>query len=256
MINLEDIPNWALNQVHLKCGTELCRLVEIEIYCTPDPFVHKDEHQKYLECWYFHRHNSGQHRNGTFKGLDITFGHDNKYGGILVRSIQNVKTGEIIEGPCLVVNFILKTLKCDSVGALVNLSSNQPPKINDPNFPLQIVVRPEFTNDVIYSGPRVGLSLKKAKHVDDDYHQYIFRPLRYTCFPAEIHKNKCLMVLAYLQSGDVKSACSIFGVKEGKVLTWLDYFNQGQIGDLKSVKSLCESYGAITSLHPLMGSGM
>jgi len=37
--------------------------------------------------WYFHRYGSKGYKSGTYKGLDITFGQDSMYGGILIRSI-------------------------------------------------------------------------------------------------------------------------------------------------------------------------
>lgn len=43
--------------------------------------------------------------------MDLTFGNITSYGGILIRAIKNVETGEYIIGPCNVVNHILKQLK-------------------------------------------------------------------------------------------------------------------------------------------------
>jgi len=48
----------------------------------PDPFVHRSELQNKCGFWYFHD-----------SGIDITFGHDNNYGGILIRSLENNKPG-------------------------------------------------------------------------------------------------------------------------------------------------------------------
>lgn len=90
------------------------RIAELEFYYNtavfPDPYPHGDELQRTAGQWcgarqfhpspliatcgnrsvhfcrYFHR-TGGTYRSGTFKGLDITIGTDEKnYGGILIRS--------------------------------------------------------------------------------------------------------------------------------------------------------------------------
>lgn len=45
---------------------------------------------------------------GTYKGMDITFGNKNIYGGILIRSIMDLNDGKYIEGPCNSVSKLLE----------------------------------------------------------------------------------------------------------------------------------------------------
>ena len=46
---------------------------------------------------------------GTYKGMDLTFGNSklDLFGGILIRSIMNLKSGEYIEGPCNSVSTLI-----------------------------------------------------------------------------------------------------------------------------------------------------
>lgn len=98
-----------LNHSVLRCGEKDFRLAEIEFYlCTrekntngedlhPDPFVHCDEMQLRGGHWYFHK--SGRmFKSGTYKGLDIAFGCNEAFGGILIRSIQDLENNQVIEG--------------------------------------------------------------------------------------------------------------------------------------------------------------
>ena len=45
---------------------------------------------------------------GTYKGMDITFGNKNIFGGILIRSIMDLNDGSYIEGPCNSVSKLLQ----------------------------------------------------------------------------------------------------------------------------------------------------
>lgn len=72
-----------------------CRITEIEFYFHNnshlDPFVHINEQQKRNETWYFHRAGksiNNKYKGGTYKGLDIIFGNDHTYGGMLIRSMN------------------------------------------------------------------------------------------------------------------------------------------------------------------------
>ncbi|HAX77412.1 MAG TPA: hypothetical protein DCY88_16650 [Cyanobacteria bacterium UBA11372] len=94
---------------YLVVGNQPHRLVEIEFYyfseTHPDPFTHRAPLQ--LECgrWYFHR-TRGSYRSGSFKGLDLTFGDGQAFGGILIRSLVT-PDGKLIDGPSLCVDYLL-----------------------------------------------------------------------------------------------------------------------------------------------------
>lgn len=99
-----------------KKGSEirLYRIIEIEFYCKHeklhnDNFTHQSEDQLDMLEWYFHKY-ATNYKAGTYKGLDISFGRrDPKmYGGILIRSIQDISSTTFIEGSCNIVKHIFK----------------------------------------------------------------------------------------------------------------------------------------------------
>jgi hypothetical protein len=261
------IPAWIFNQVLLKCGNILCRIIEIELYMDPDPYNHRDPDQLTYNCWYFHRQNGGNYKSGTYKGVDVTFGNSTTHNGILIRSILNLSNNDIIEGPCKVVNFILEQTLCSSINELVSKSSNQPPSISDTSFPLHLINQITNTNNIIYSSPRVGLTLNKCDNGNDLKYSYIFKPLRFTCFPNKINKYKSLMILEYLKSNIIdtnynnicpnllNSLTQIFGSTKNNILKWINYYIEGK--NIKSshnniklgvntINDLCKTYGYLT----------
>ena len=58
--------------------------------------------------WYFHR-KGGTYKSGTFKGMDLACGDQEQgvYAGLLIRAVVGA-AGELVEGPCLVVEKILE----------------------------------------------------------------------------------------------------------------------------------------------------
>lgn len=92
------------------------RICEIEFYLNDDKyhkdtFTHGDPIQATNGKWYMHRmtaKNPMSFKGGTYKGMDLTFGKPGQiYGGILIRSIMNIKTRTHIEGPCNCLDAIL-----------------------------------------------------------------------------------------------------------------------------------------------------
>ncbi|RHZ78522.1 hypothetical protein Glove_162g82 [Diversispora epigaea] len=89
--------------------------VELEFYLKDekndhcDSYTHGHEQQLTAGEWYFHHVGKVGYRGGSRKGVDITFGSRDRniYGGILVRSIKDYWSNQIVEGPCLVVETIL-----------------------------------------------------------------------------------------------------------------------------------------------------
>ena len=109
------------------------RIAEIEFYFNdsnvhPDTFTHGDDLQTKIGKWYFHRFGS-TYKVGTYKGMDLSFGKDKAFGGILIRAISSLgATGgkqlppnEFIEGPCNTVNRILQHNCDDGNGGVLAL---------------------------------------------------------------------------------------------------------------------------------------
>lgn len=90
--NFDTMANLLLNKSILVINNTEWRISEIEFYyhsnIHPDNYTHKDENQKRNGEWYFHRQNGKSYKGGTYKGLDISCGNENNYGGILLRSIE------------------------------------------------------------------------------------------------------------------------------------------------------------------------
>ena len=247
--DLQDIIQTLLQRVILRAGCNRYRLAEIEFYLFdeekhPDPFVHCDENQRTFGHFYFHRQNGKSYKGGTYKGLDITFGEENVYGGMLIRAMVSVgeererenenekerekekgkesqresEKGEVVEGPCNVVNRILRDTNCESIEELVTQIGypdiSSPPlvdrerersgresereresekekvkrKRDDEQKSVEFCLEwcPSLSPLPIYRGPRVGLTLRKD---GEKRRRYLAAPYRFLTFPSEIRKN-------------------------------------------------------------------
>ena len=181
--NFEFIANKLLNGTIILINSKRFRICELEFYLYDeshkDEYVHRDPEQKRELCWYFHKFKTGNYKSGTFKGMDLTFGSMNRYCGILIRSILNIKNDKMIEGPCNTVNTILKKYKIESINEFTNnkiLSAIQ----NRRRFIVQH--SKNLKKEPIYSGQRVGLS--------DKFPNFRSRPYRFLIYPKRIKKQK------------------------------------------------------------------
>lgn len=240
---------YVLNDCLLRVGTEVCRIVEVEYYSDPDPFIHGASEQKTAHCWYFHKANPSTpgptgFRSGTYKGLDFTIGSASHSASILLRSIE--VDGKIIEGPCKVVNYILQVTQCSSIEHLVGLSSSYPPSALDVTFPLHIEGTVPGPRE-IFHGPRVGLTLKHELYTNGPRTQYVMKPYRCTTVPSKLSKYKCLLALHYLTNHNFDQTTNIFGKF---VSRWSYSAIQGHSSvslNLETVSGLCQAYGYLSS---------
>ncbi|KAI4523778.1 hypothetical protein K525DRAFT_195592 [Schizophyllum commune Loenen D] len=166
-------------------AAETCfRLLEFEFYlhkpgCHEDPFVHRTAEQGELGKWYFHRapgKGTTKYRGGTRKGLDLTFGDADAYGGILLRSVQRPNSSEVISGPSLLVD---KIVSLSGASDLVDLVESKWAGDTSAFTPRGLFLRPR--EDSACSGhrdicrtPRVGLDLSKASRA-----VYVAKAYRY-----------------------------------------------------------------------------
>lgn len=159
--------NYILNKTVIICNNVNLRICEIEFYLKSDdhkdPYVHDLAEQHTYSNWYFHRYNNGTYKNGTFKGLDITFGDKSKAFGILIRSIYH-PIDKIIEGPCKTVN---KLLELFEVKSIMDFTDNKTMSIF--NDKLKLVEMPDYDTQTIIRGPRIGLSNKNIEYQNKDY---------------------------------------------------------------------------------------
>ena len=134
------------------------KIKEIEFYFKddnhPDPFVHGSEEQKTPGNWYFHK-KGNSYKEGSFKGLDITFGpkNNNSYGGILIRTLKE-DSNKTLEGPCVCVNYIIDFFGFHKVK---DFAENLDSFLLDSNK-INLSLEDIKTNEVkIYEGPKKSI---------------------------------------------------------------------------------------------------
>lgn len=247
------IASHLLSASHLMVGAEPHRFVEIEFYYFsehhPDPFAHRNPLQ--LECgrWYFHR-TGGTYRNGSFKGLDLTFGDGKAFGGILVRSIET-PDGRLIDGPSLCVDHLLAATGTKSVEYLDDAIGHR--AAWETSCPLALRELDAERPSGIVRSARVGLSLKK-QHAESL--RYLMRPYRYLTETRRVRKGKLHLVLAlHAQGIDPEQIREITGCPRKSIGHYIDDFELGRkeedvtpyLGIDLGPKHLCRLHGIISA---------
>lgn len=194
--DFETIADIILNKLILRAGTKKFRICEIEMYfknqAHPDEYVHSNKDQKSYGKFYFHKYHNGTFKSGTWKGLDMVLGNDNKYFGILIRSMMDFDTGEFIEGPCKSVNKILEQFNCTNVSELFDnefvrgeqISMGQTLAEGDKIY---LEANKDLEKLDVFKGPRIGLS--------DKYPNYQNLLYRYATNITKIKKNRKTFIL-------------------------------------------------------------
>lgn len=176
---------------HLMIKDTAYLIVEAELYANNDPYTHRDKQQYQNRTFYFHRINGKGFKEGSFKGMDITFGNGSEARAYLIRAIRPVDGGTIIEGPCLVVQAILKefghtTVKefhCDYHATNHSLS------IFDEKSGLYLKKDARNVPDNISASPRVGLKFKLfPSRTPETVLRFCMGPYRYATEPTKLKK--------------------------------------------------------------------
>lgn len=248
------------------------RIVEVEIYCNdhglhPDAFTHGNELQERVALWYFHK-NGGTYKSGTFKGLDVTFGFAGMAGGMLIRSIERIDDsadsaaapaakarrkedggapstskaatatkGELIEGPCCVVDQLLVATGATAIDKLVSrrtATSDSAMHVDDASLTLLFDPAASTPSSVgpFYTAPRVGLVPRTAEAMDfvGRFYRHFTRPLK---------KLRAGIVAAVVAQGRAKppSSCpSIAGTPASSITSITTVVAKGKAAsDAKSV---------------------
>jgi hypothetical protein len=193
-MNFKELANRLLNSVVLvisdseKKSRVQFRFAEIEFYLFseshPDPYTHQSADQKCYNRFYFHKFGNGTYKAGTWKGLDLCFGSYDTHFGVLIRSLIDLNTNELIEGPCLCVNKILSHFSCQGVKDFVTqiLGGDLDFDFYDKTKPLHLRKVEHLDQEDLYHGPRIGLSNKWPDYKD--------LPYRYCILRDRIKKNK------------------------------------------------------------------
>lgn len=137
------------------------------------------------------------------KVFDITCGHADRYGGILICGIQNLSTSEYIDGPGNIVQKILAVFRKTKVR---DFADPVPFSI----YEGRISVRPldfEVESEILWT-PRVGLSLKKQ--MQDRIH-YIVKEYRALALPIQTKKGLKWINASLLLSNRLPLECSRVG---------------------------------------------
>ena len=255
--NFDLIIDNLMNKHVLKAGVNNYRLCELEVYINntahPDIFTHDSEEQSIPDIWYFHKR-GGTYKSGTYKGLDITHPIGDGFGGILVRSIMNIKTEALIEGPCNVVNELLRACKQKNISDLVDVISStlncESCPVYDPNSPLHLAFC-ELNSRQIYTAPRVGLTLKGDNR--EERSKYIMRDYRYSTFPKRVKKLRYGWVLSLYKNGmPMAGIVNATGVGMRYVKKYVGKYNEAvknnteikeYYGKSLKVNDLCSLYG-------------
>lgn len=252
----DTLANEVLNKFILHAGNAKFQIAEIEFYLKDgvhkDPFTHCDTHQSTIGKWYFHRQRGRAYKNGTYMGLDITFGTPDSFGGILIRSLYDIENKTIIEGPCNCVKAILKNVEHESIDSFVG--DNQLLDVVDNQL---LHLEYNATNTVVdglttvFKGPRVGLTLKRYTKSREGY---LMNDYRYINRMLSVKKFKSGMVLSMHRDGmsndEIKKATktSIRNIDKyialynaGKEIDPIQYNGKKlKVGDLCMLYGACE----------------
>ena len=239
-----------LNESWFFIAAEPHRLIEIEFYYHSkdhsDPFAHRDPVQVHNGRWYFHR-TGGSYRSGSFKGLDLSFGDESVFGGILFRSVET-HTGDWIVGPSLLVDYVLDLCKVKTVAELDQRIAGRPAWEKD--NPLHLKPSP-MRDHAVYQTARVGLSLKK-KDTTGDKPRFVLKPYRFLTEPKRIAKGKPELALSMFAQGlALDSICRISGGSKASVQRYIDAFEAGRrarsfdryIGKHLNTEERCQLHG-------------
>ncbi len=189
-----------LNDFDFLIGGLAHRIVELEFYYHTaghlDPFSHRNPLQQRAGFWCFHR-SGAQYRGGSFKGLDISCGSGQDFGGILIRTIET-PAGKLIDGPSLCVDHLLARTGAARVADLDQLIAGRSVFDNSSILFLRpsAVRRPA----AVYSSARVGLTLRRAA-LWPDMPRYLMRPYRFLTEPRRVRKGKSLLALELHRQG-------------------------------------------------------
>lgn len=255
---VEELAPLLLQRVVMGIGESRYLIREVEFYFTDethnDPFTHCSSIQESTGVWYFHRQGSG-YKGGTYKGLDVAIGRGaDAPGGILIRSIEDLDSGELFCGPCKCVDRILSLLNSSAIASLVeDVLEDDIAVDGGKTQKLYLELSQEVPLDEVMFSGRVGLHLTKKVPIEEQC-DFVFRRYRAFTNGKQIPKGRNLMVLA--QHMDGKTAEEIIAAVGGtkrSVPKWTALCDKGaEHGDVKkfakkrlSDLQICECYGAV-----------
>lgn len=166
------------NSKIIVCG-EIYTPLEVEImsYITDfheDPWMHSSYHQLNHLTWYFHGKTSNRY------GVDLTFGSDTDgiYASMLIRRMINTHTGEELEGPSKVANYVLKKMGMTTISDFENTDRKGATQVANSQFYFDF--KNNFNPSEIYAFPRNRQIIKSKKEWKSaEGINYFFKSYRY-----------------------------------------------------------------------------
>ena len=242
---------------YLLLSSRLCihqvphRLTEVECYYVsdahPDPFAHRHSTQKRVDRWYLHRSGEGL-KNGTYKGLDLTFGNHAAFGGILFRGVCT-PDDQLIDGPSLLVDYVLRQTQIDTVHELNR--QLLPRNAWDAGSPVYLARLQKKDHAKIWQSSRIGMSLKRRDHPDERL-RFFFKQYRFLTEPRRIRKGKLSLCLnMYLHGVPLLEIQELTGSPRRTLDRYLADFEAGKnlddphqfLGRELAPKEVCALYG-------------
>lgn len=245
------IADRLLRRTVLDVAGEPHELCEVEFYLHgeqhPDPFTHGQPIQRSSGRWYFHR--SGEsYRGGTYKGLDVTFGPPDAFGGILIRSLLTPE-GALINGSSLCVEHLLAHTGQADVASLATAVADRDVDASDSPLRLRSVGERALT---VYYTARVGLTLKRVATYPEML-DYILRPYRALTQPRRIAKGRVHLIIALHQAGErAETIEALTGAPRRTVKQYIEAYERGR--KLSSTESLHGKSLSATELCLLHGA--
>jgi hypothetical protein len=189
------IANELLNKTYLKIKNDVYEIIEAEFYVNepnhPDLFSHSTEDQKQNGMFCFHKHGPS-FKEGSYTGLDIAIGNEQRYGGILIRGIRELNSKKIIDGPSNVVSEILKQF---GEGKVRDLAKKLDFSIDGNDIKL---VATNSRDKELFRSPRVGLTLKRAAK---EKVEFLLKEYRYIKYPELTKKGRYWIIASALING-------------------------------------------------------
>lgn len=253
------IASRLLEGCRLHVGGETRRFTEIEFYYFGDGhediFAHKDEVQQEMGRWYFHK-SRGTYRGGSFKGLDISFGSEGAFAGVLLRGLEK-PDGDLVDGPSLLVDHLLDKAGYDTVAELDKAIDGRVAWEDDNPLRLEWT-DPEESRPMVQC-PRVGLAMwGKPGPTGNKRWRFVMRPYRYLTEPARIRKGKPQIVLSLHNEGvEPDEIHARTNSPKRTIKKYIDDFEAGKkqpepdpyFGVDLTTGTLCKLYGSWVGAH-------
>lgn len=155
--DFQRIANDLLNNCVLKAENALYRIAEIEFYYRDDAGKHNDSYihghqlQRQKGKWYFHG-----------SGIDITFGDEKSFGGILIRAMVNIQSSEYFYGPLVCVQELFRNFPAIFYAEI--------------NFGLTPAKNGQLILEKLIRAPRVGLKPENNPEMWNKFYRFLIMP--------------------------------------------------------------------------------